>query len=90
MENDLINRQRAIDEVMEVIRAEWHSGISKKIRMLNAVYCALEDIPSAQPTIDAVPVIRCGDCLKKRICLLYRETNDNYGFCAWAKRKDNG
>lgn len=64
MANDLINRQQAIDAVMELIEAgiEWRSGISRKISLLNAVYCALEDIPSAQPTVDAVPVIRCKDC----------------------------
>ena len=41
------------------------------------------------PTVDAVPVIRCGACLKKRICLLYRETNDENGFCAWGARMDD-
>lgn len=40
------------------------------------------------PTIDAVPVIRCGECLKKRICLLYQDAHDENGFCAWAGRKD--
>lgn len=36
--------------------------------------------------VDAVPVIRCGVCLKKRHCILYRETNDGNGFCAWGER----
>ena len=40
------------------------------------------------PSVDAVPVIRCGVCLKKRICSLYRETHDENGFCAWAERKE--
>ena len=62
--SDLISRQVAIDAVMELVEAwyEWRSGVSRKISLLNAVYCALEDIPSAQPTVDAVPVIRCRDC----------------------------
>lgn len=76
---DFINRQQAIDAVMDLIETgiEWRSGVSRKISLLNAVYCALEDIPSAQPTVDAVPVaedtvkkdayyrgeiIRCEDC----------------------------
>lgn len=56
--SDLIDRQAAIDAVMELIEEgyEWRSGVSRKISLLNAVYCALEDIPSAQPTVDAVPV----------------------------------
>ena len=62
--DDLISRQAAIDAVMELVEAgyEWRSGVSRKISLLNAVYCALEDIPSAQPTVDGVPVIRCKDC----------------------------
>ena len=49
--SDLISRQAAIDAVMELIEAgyEWRSGVSRKISLLNAVYCALEDIPSAEP-----------------------------------------
>ena len=62
--DDLISRQAAIDAVMELIEEgyEWRSGVSRKISLLNAVYCALEDIPSAQPTVDAVPV----EYLKRR------------------------
>ena len=35
------------------------------------------------PVVDAVPVVRCKVCLKKRLCSLYRETNQENGFCAW-------
>jgi predicted Zn-ribbon and HTH transcriptional regulator len=72
--SDLISRQAAIDAVMELVEEEyeWRSGVSRKISLLNAVYCALEDIPSAQPTIEAEPVrhgkwlwvdgVRCSEC----------------------------
>lgn len=40
------------------------------------------------PTVDAVPVIRCKDCIKKGICINYRYAQDEEGFCAWAERKE--
>ena len=40
------------------------------------------------PTVDAVPVIRCRVCLKKRICSLYREANQENGFCAWGAKEE--
>lgn len=97
MTNDLINRQQAIDVVMELIRDEWQGGVSRKICLLNAVYCALEDIPSAQPTVDAVPVIRCKDCKHwQKSSINYNEYVCYWGgyvkkeddFCSWGKRKD--
>ncbi len=48
------------------------------------------EIVEAQKTEDIVSVVRCKVCLKKKICLLYRDTHDENGFCAWAERKDNG
>lgn len=39
-------------------------------------------------TVDAVPVIRCKDCIKKRICTNYRYAKVEEGFCAWADRKE--
>jgi len=53
-------------------------------------YPCIERIGKAikeQPIVDAVPVVRCRVCLKKRICSLYRETNNENGFCAWGVRK---
>jgi len=49
--NDLISRQAAIDVLMELIEArlEWKSDASREINGLNAAYCAIEDLPSAQP-----------------------------------------
>ena len=36
------------------------------------------------PTVDAVPVVRCGVCRRKRYCSFYR--GDENDFCAWAER----
>jgi len=36
---------------------------------------------------DIVEVIRCKECIKKPICTIYRETNDDYGYCFLAERK---
>ena len=33
-------------------------------------------------------VIRCKVCLKKRLCSLYREANQENGFCAWGVKEE--
>ena len=48
----------------------------------------------AQPTIDAVPVIRCKDCKNfvdeedQSYCIDMAGQCDGNGFCAWAERKE--
>lgn len=39
------------------------------------------------PTIDAVPVVRCKDCLVKQICRYRTGLGDN-GFCSQGERID--
>lgn len=48
--SDLIDRQAAIDAIMELIEArlEWKSDARSEIKGLNAAYCAIEALPSAQ------------------------------------------
>lgn len=46
------------------------------------------EIVEAQKTEDIVSVIRCKDCLKANICIVYRDSKDPYGFCKWAVRKE--
>ena len=96
MKNDLINRQQAIDAVMELIEAgiEWRSGVSSKIRLLNAVYCALEGIPSVQSTVDAVPVVRCEQCTwwNVRECMFWAGEGmytEYYDYCSRGKRRED-
>lgn len=62
----------------EAIRAVYISEV------LKAVYNGVMNLP----TTDAVPVVRCKVCLKKRLCSLYRETNQENGFCAWGVREE--
>lgn len=33
-------------------------------------------------------LIRCKDCAKAQICIMYRSNKDPYGFCRWAARKE--
>lgn len=91
MTNDSINRQQAIDTVMESIRYEWRNGVSGKIHLLNAVYCALENIPSAQSTVDAIPVKWIRKYIKEN--RLYQSDNfDLYiddMIADWMERKKN-
>ena len=52
----------------------------------------------AQPTVDAVPVIRCKDCKRWRrsksdttvmVCDWDRYERTENDYCSWAKRKDD-
>ena len=36
---------------------------------------------------DFVKVIRCKDCARNDNCFMYRESGNDYGFCAWAYRR---
>ena len=54
---------------------------------LSKVYETLDDMYAGMD-IDCVPVIRCKVCMKKRLCSLYRETNQENGFCAWGAREE--
>ena len=37
---------------------------------------------------DGEQLIRCKDCVKAHICIMYRSDKDPYGFCRWAARKE--
>lgn len=50
---------------------------------------------NSQPTVDAVPVVRCGDCKYYEeqdetigTCLLTESGAHIYGYCSWAERKE--
>lgn len=62
---DLIDRQAAIDALMELVEArhEWKSDASGEINGLNAAYCAIEDLPSAQPDVSDINV---GDMISRQ------------------------
>ena len=46
-----------------------------------------KDIENA-PTIDAVQVVRCKDCMKQPTCN-FTQYQGNNGFCSLAERKDD-
>lgn len=46
-----------------------------------------DTIIDVQPTVDAVEVVRCKDCLEFKYCM-HNEHNDPNGFCAWGRKKD--
>ena len=93
--HDLISRQEAINAVGSMLRRKF--GIGGDLAEIT-----LAGLPSAQPTVDAVPVIRCKDCKyyfeKEWIVgagsyttcwyqiIANAQPND---FCSRAERKDN-
>lgn len=54
--SDLISRQAAIDAIEKLIsaRLDWRSDSSGERQGLNAAMCAIEDLPSAQPSTQLI------------------------------------
>ena len=83
--NDLISRQAAI-------------GIVRKAKDKSEAHRMLVQLPSAQPTVDAVEVVRCRDCKNsehwyadRRRCFLWHENGVSVfdgGFCNYGERKE--
>ena len=77
-----------MDDIMQFpIRRDHYDRENGDPHFINGVESVMEYIETL-PTIDAVPVIRCKVCLKKRLCSLYREAKQESGFCAWGVREE--
>lgn len=59
----------------------WQSGCWVRYR-------AVEQTVREQPTVDAVPVVRCKDCLMHGVCRFERGLGLN-GYCSQAERRTN-
>ena len=75
MNDDLISRDELYENMLYAMCGTGYQSV------------ALREI-ELMPSVDAVPVIRCRVCLKKRLCSLYRETHDENGFCAWGDKEE--
>ena len=99
--SDLISRQDAIDAMnakLEDIKLRWKGKVKKgEIAMYLDMRGTIETLPSAQPTVDAVPVIRCKDCIyftpeksgeHWNVCRFYDAPKTADGYCNDAERKE--
>lgn len=68
---------------------------------LSTEWWCVEDAVQAAPTVDAVPVVRCGKCAKAKkfhnpqmgdliLCNEYRVFTDECGFCHKGAKMDGG
>ena len=76
--DDLISRQAAIDEIKAVY--EWHDTVT--VDRLIQHFKAL-------PTVDSVPVIRCGFCRYYNsvgYCALHQTEMSKTDFCSYGKK----
>lgn len=69
-------------ELIEYIRDIEHNYEALYWFYQNAVNANLDKFK------DFERVVHCRDCLKKDFCSLYREANQENGFCAWADRNE--
>lgn len=97
MENDLISRSALLAELYEARRPPDHYSeqVYEKYRVWrNGVEFAIQKIKAA-PTVDAVPVVRCGECKHienspyGRYCTVWHGHNGmgDEGYCNYGERK---
>ena len=74
------------DKLIKHIEVEY-----QKFDSVYDTYEVLKDIKN-EPTIDAVPVVRCKDCKYYRknrfVCDLTKYASTEDDFCSWAERKE--
>ena len=83
---------------MRLIDADILLGYVNKYDTGQPIGKALRAMLEKSPTVDAVPVIRCKDCIRWRksnfdttvmVCDWDRYENTENDYCSWAKRKDD-
>lgn len=88
--NDLISRKAAIDKAERECKQDGAYGYMD----IKSIVDMLEDLPS----VDAVEVVRCKDCVYQTeswIGIKYCEAHgdhigEDYDYCSNARKKDNG
>lgn len=90
--SELISRQAAIDAVGNMLRRKF--GIGGDLASIT-----LAGVPSAQPTVDAVSVVRCKDCIHNHVttwnhgrrdkpqCHFTDLVRSNEFFCGFGERR---
>ena len=82
--SDLIKRDDAIREVSEPFDEYMWDGVLHPIRYI-------VDALKAVPSVDAVIVVRCGECKHRDkmmpFCLLFKTVTEDNGYCYKAERE---
>lgn len=78
----------------------WWAGGSKEMSIDEAKK-TFDTIIDIQPTVDAVPVVRCKDCKwwktkhmrngKRKVCVIeaYEPVRNEDEYCSWAERRED-
>ena len=93
-ENTFINKKDAMYEIKALAKeiARQNGGVDDITLYLKEAY----DRIATLPTIDAVPVVRCRECMFSealpisRYCLQWNSLVKKNGFCYKAKKMDGG
>lgn len=87
--DDLISRQAAIDTLMSIVKS---ASLRNRNVYSTAKRCLFE--VEALPTIDAVPVVRCGECkhlMADGRCFSFADDNIRPSvsdFCSYGERRE--
>ena len=84
---NLINTDTLLAQMEEYYKRRAEEANMTGDRTICVTWNDAVTLIKSAPTVDAVPVIRCGVCLLKRICIMYRDAKNKDGFCAWGKRE---
>jgi len=88
--SDLISRSALMKDIGDTVVFSVRNGPSAEIRGANKIL----DRIKAAPAVDAVPVVRCGECVYRnggfcRKNSMYYKAVKLDGFCDRGRRKDN-
>lgn len=89
--SDLISRSALLDEINGIYKRHYEKS---SYQFIHDFFRAMFRKVHKAPTIDAVPVVRCADCIywssKRSMCNnlrgLYSQTKET-DFCSWGERK---
>ena len=74
MEQRLIDANALLEKAIEEKRFVLHmEDLIRENVVIQTAYQDLADFIDSAPTVDAVPVVRCGECARRytRLCALY-------------------
>lgn len=80
-----------VDKLASDLLEKWHTADKESEKLISAVMAdVVAPILVSQPTVDAVPVIRCKDCNLRKYgeCVIWKSEMPDDGYCFMGERKE--
>lgn len=81
LEQEIINEYFTVNNPSGILSRKGEEIFNSAI---DVARCRVRDAE----TIDAVPVVRCKECIKHGLCSIYRDAKNSDGYCYWGAKMD--